>query len=63
MPRARDEVVDLARGDAVDIGLDDHGVEGLVDAASSLEHRGEEAATRSFGIRSAMSPALVDSVL
>ena len=43
------QVVDLAGGDSVDVGLDHHGVEGLVDAPAPLEHAREERAGTQFG--------------
>lgn len=42
-PGGLDRVVDGAGGDAVDAGLHDDRVEGLVDAAAALQQGGEEA--------------------
>jgi hypothetical protein len=38
------EIVDLPRGDPVDVGLHDHGEQGTVDPAPTLQDGGEEAA-------------------
>ena len=37
------QLIDLAGGDATDVGLHHHGPEGSVDAAAGFEQRGEEA--------------------
>src|SRR5690606_12171370 len=37
-----DEVIDTARGDTVDVGLDDHRVQGAVDAPTPFQQRREE---------------------
>ena len=41
--------VDLAGGDATDVGLHDHGVEGLVHPAAGFQDRGKEAAGAQLG--------------
>jgi hypothetical protein len=46
-----DQVVDRTRGDAVDVGLHDDRVQGLVDPAPPLQKRGEEAARAQLGDR------------
>src|SRR5690606_444386 len=46
-----DQVVDTAGGHAMDVCLDDDGVEGLVDAAPAFEQAGEEGAGAEFGDR------------
>ena len=43
--------VDLAGGDALDPGLHDHGIQGLIDTPPGLEDRGKEAAGAEFGDR------------
>ena len=48
-PEGLDQVVDRPGGDPVDVGLHDHGVEGLVDAPAGLEDGGEEAALAELG--------------
>jgi hypothetical protein len=44
-----DQVVDAAGGDAMDVCLDDDGVEGLVDAAPAFQQAGEEGAGAELG--------------
>lgn len=44
-----DEVVDTAGRDAVDVGLHDHRMQGLVDPSAAFEQRGEERAGPQFG--------------
>ena len=52
-PRRRSErphqVVDLARGDPVDVGLHDDGVEGLINAPAALQDAREEAPLAQLG--------------
>ena len=45
----RHQGIDLAGGDAVDVGLHDHRVQGLIDPAARLQDRGNEAAGSQFG--------------
>ncbi len=48
-PQGPHQLVDGSGGDPVDVGLHDHGVEGLVDAPAGLQDRGEEAAFSELG--------------
>ena len=48
-PQRFDQVVHRAGGHAVDVGLHDHRVQGLVDAATRFEQRGHEAALAQLG--------------
>ena len=48
-PQSAHQVVDLAGGDPVDVGLDHDGVEGLVDASPALEHARKERALAQLG--------------
>ena len=41
--------IDLAGGDAADVGLHHHAIQGLIDAAAGLEDRGKEAPGAKFG--------------
>jgi hypothetical protein len=56
-----DQVVDLAGRGAVSIGLHDDRQQGPVDAAARSSSAGKNAPSRSLGILSWTSPALVDS--
>ena len=47
--QSRHQGVDLAGGDAGDIGLHHHGVEGLIHTPAGLEDRGQEAAAAQLG--------------
>ena len=47
--QGRHQGIDLAGGDATDVGLHDHRVQSLIDAAAGLEDRGQEAAGAQFG--------------
>ena len=44
----RHQGIDLPGGDATDVGLHDHCVQGLIDPAAGLEYRGEKAAGSQF---------------
>ena len=46
--QGRDQGINLAGGDATDVGLHDHRVQGLIDPAAGFEDRGEEAARAQF---------------
>ena len=48
-PQGGHQVVDLAGGDPVHVGLHDHGEQGPVDAPAPLQDRGEEAALAQLG--------------
>jgi hypothetical protein len=56
-----DQVVDLAGGGAMHVGLHHHRQQRPVDAAARLQQRREERARAQLGMRSSTSPALVDS--
>jgi hypothetical protein len=45
----RHQGIHLAGGDATDVGLHDHRVQGLIDAAAGLEDRGEKASGPQLG--------------
>jgi transposase InsO family protein len=47
-PQRLDQIIDRSGRDTLDIGLHDHRVERLIDAASRLEQRREETAVRQF---------------
>ena len=56
--QGRHQGIDLAGGDSADVGLHDHGVEGLVDPSAGLEDRGQEAAGSQFGDQQLQIPHL-----
>jgi len=62
-PRIRaeglDQVVDLAGGGAVQIGLHHHREQALIDPAAPLVQSGKNDPERSLGIRYSKSPAIV----
>ena len=43
--QCRHECIHFAGGDAADVSLDDHAVEGLIDSVSVFEDRGQASAT------------------
>lgn len=55
-----DQVVDLARGDTVQVGLHHYREQCLIDATAAFEQAGKNEPARSFGIRNSRSPAVVD---
>ena len=55
-PQRLHEIVDAARRDAFDVGLHDHRVQRLIDAAPRRQQR-QEAPWASFGIFNSISPA------
>jgi hypothetical protein len=57
-----DEIIDLAGGDAVDVGLHHDREQCLVDAAAALQQGGKNDPARNFGIRRPRSPAVVVKV-
>ena len=50
--------INLAGGDAVDVGLHDHGEQGLIHPAAGLEDRGQETAGPQFGDQQVEIPHL-----
>jgi hypothetical protein len=62
-PKALTQVIDLARGSAVQVGLHHHREQTLINPAASLQQRRKKNdPLRSLGIRRSKSPAMVVNV-